>query len=345
MLPPFVPPSARVPTQLLPLITEFVVDRGERVISSSVTTAPWESPQPQHQADEHGREAARRPAHELAQEPAHELAHEPADEPAHEPAQASGQEPEQEPALPSIDDFLLRPLEQVQAESGAPEPEIDAATEQEHALAYAAASPGAPEAPPETTSQSAAPPSQAPSEESSAPEPVALIQDYFVEAPHTEPDQSEAALEQQSADSMQQEEQEAEPRVAEEPEPRAAGEEAVPTETAPAPEETPSSTSGTNKLLPQTTPDAWVSEERDSFNWQSAGNLAAATDEERRASEEWSSTDWEPRGGDSQGHIVTLLAQVARRVRSGELQIRGSKQMTAEAALAAVLAALLAEPE
>jgi hypothetical protein len=38
-----------------------------------------------------------------------------------------------------------------------------------------------------------------------------------------------------------------------------------------------------------------------------------------------------------------MLAQVSRRVRSGELEVQGSKQMGSEAALVAALSALLAE--
>ena len=42
-------------------------------------------------------------------------------------------------------------------------------------------------------------------------------------------------------------------------------------------------------------------------------------------------------------NVSTLLAQISRRVRSGELEVQGSKQMSAESALVAALGALLAE--
>lgn len=90
--------------------------------------------------------------------------------------------------------------------------------------------------------------------------------------------------------------------------------------------------------------ETWVAEERDAFDWQGAATLAPAEDEERRAAADWSSTDWDHKGTSTQDYIVSLLAQVARRVRSGELHVHGNRAMTAEAALAAVLAALLSAP-
>jgi hypothetical protein len=93
----------------------------------------------------------------------------------------------------------------------------------------------------------------------------------------------------------------------------------------------------------QNSQEGWVAEERDAFDWQSAASLAVPPAEEQRASEEWSSTEWERSSGSIQDHVSTLLAQVSRRVRSGELEIQGSKQMSAEAALVAALGALLAE--
>jgi hypothetical protein len=40
MLPPFVPPSARVPAESLPLITEFVIDRSEHASATATIAAP-----------------------------------------------------------------------------------------------------------------------------------------------------------------------------------------------------------------------------------------------------------------------------------------------------------------
>jgi hypothetical protein len=93
----------------------------------------------------------------------------------------------------------------------------------------------------------------------------------------------------------------------------------------------------------QNSPEGWVAEERDAFDWHSVASLAVPPAEEQRAAEEWSSTEWERSSGSIQDHVSTLLAQVARRVRSGELEVQGSKQMGADAALVAVLGALLAE--
>jgi hypothetical protein len=101
--------------------------------------------------------------------------------------------------------------------------------------------------------------------------------------------------------------------------------------------------SGDTEELSQTAPEVWVAEERDAFDWHAVANLAAPPVEDQRAAEEWSSTEWEKSGGSLQDHVATLLVQVSRRVRSGELEIRGNRQMGNEAALVAVLAALLAE--
>lgn len=90
-------------------------------------------------------------------------------------------------------------------------------------------------------------------------------------------------------------------------------------------------------------PEVWVAEERDAFDWHAAANLAVPPAEAQRAADEWSSTEWNRSGGSIQDHIATLLVQLSRRVRSGELEVQGSKQMGTEAALVAALSALLAE--
>lgn len=90
-------------------------------------------------------------------------------------------------------------------------------------------------------------------------------------------------------------------------------------------------------------PEVWVAEERDAFDWHAVANLAVPPAEEQRAAEEWSATEWDRSSGSMQDHIAAQLAAVSRRVRSGELEVRGSKQMGAEAALVAALAALLSE--
>jgi hypothetical protein len=93
----------------------------------------------------------------------------------------------------------------------------------------------------------------------------------------------------------------------------------------------------------QPAPEVWVDEERDAFDWNAVASLTVPPAEEQRAAEEWSSTEWERSSGSVQDHVATLLAQVSRRIRAGELEVQGSKQMGAEAALVAVLGALLAE--
>lgn len=274
MLPPFVPPSARVPAQPLPLITEFVVDRGEwatsaaSVTTASAATGPWKA-------------QANGTSHELM--------------------------------LPSIDEFLMR----------AP------------VIAHSEAEPAD---------------SHDPSADPSAAVPEASAASVHESAPETQPEQPDeqpeeqqqpeaAADERQSSGPMQ---QEAEPGASEQSHAHSDQEPAIDEV---AQTEPSGDLADSNRPASQTSSEAWIREERDSFNWQSAANLAAGPEDERRASEEWSSTDWDPRAGGSQEHVVALLAQVARRVRSGELQVNGARVVTAEAALAAVLAALLAEPD
>ena len=107
-----------------------------------------------------------------------------------------------------------------------------------------------------------------------------------------------------------------------------------------APEE---SVSDTRQAPTPGTPEVWVAEERDAFDWHGVANLAVPAAEDQRAAEEWSATEWERSSGSVQDHVAALLAQVSRRVRSGELEVQGSKQMGPESALVAALAALLSE--
>jgi hypothetical protein len=94
---------------------------------------------------------------------------------------------------------------------------------------------------------------------------------------------------------------------------------------------------------PSAAPEVWVAEERDAFDWHAAANLAVPPAEAQRAAEEWSSTEWDRANTSVQDHVAAILAQVSRRVRSGDLEVHGSKQMGSEAALVAALSALLAE--
>jgi hypothetical protein len=85
----------------------------------------------------------------------------------------------------------------------------------------------------------------------------------------------------------------------------------------------------------------WIAEERNAFDWQSAAGLAVRQNEERRADDEWATTNWD-RGTPSEAEqVATLLNQVVRRVRAGELKVDATRGMSAESALAATLAALL----
>jgi hypothetical protein len=93
----------------------------------------------------------------------------------------------------------------------------------------------------------------------------------------------------------------------------------------------------------QVASEVWMAEERDAFDWHSVANLAVPPAEDQRAAEEWSSTEWERSSGSVQDHVAALLAQISRRIRAGELEVQGSKQMGSEAALVAALAALLGE--
>lgn len=86
----------------------------------------------------------------------------------------------------------------------------------------------------------------------------------------------------------------------------------------------------------------WIAEERNSFDWQSLANLAAARqNEERRAEDDWATTTWDRKAQSESEQVAALLNQVVRRVRTGELKVEATRGMSAESALAATLAALL----
>ena len=94
---------------------------------------------------------------------------------------------------------------------------------------------------------------------------------------------------------------------------------------------------------PAVAPEGWVAEERDAFDWGGVASLAVPPAEDQRAAEEWSSTEWDKSAGTVQEHVATVLAQLARRIRAGELEVQGSRHMSSEEALVAALAAMLAE--
>jgi hypothetical protein len=88
---------------------------------------------------------------------------------------------------------------------------------------------------------------------------------------------------------------------------------------------------------------AWVDQERNAFDWQSVAQLAPAVDDAQRADDEWTATDWDQAGESDAEHVSTVLMQLARRVRSGELHLEALRGASVEATLASVLAALLAD--
>ncbi len=98
-----------------------------------------------------------------------------------------------------------------------------------------------------------------------------------------------------------------------------------------------------------TVSNGWVDAERDSFDWQSVANLATSPAEtllndEQRAADAWMSTDWSTPSSSPTEHIASVLLQLARRVRSGELEVDAPRGTSTEAAVAAVLTALLSQP-
>lgn len=259
MLPPFVPPSVRVASETLPLITEFVVDRVERSFGSSF-------------------------------------------EPASTSAVAAVA------TLPSIDEFVRR------------DPVGVAHADDEFVKRTSRSPWGAYEAQHEVSG------SPAPVEPASA----TVQPDLLLDAHHSHLGAADAVVN-ETADGAEAWAASAARGHGESRVSAASASSAAPVSTTPP---APS----------QIAPEVWVAEERDAFDWHAAANLAVPPAEERRAAEEWSSTEWERSSGSVQDHVAALLAQVSRRVRAGELEVIGSKQMGPEAALVAVLAALLAEP-
>lgn len=92
---------------------------------------------------------------------------------------------------------------------------------------------------------------------------------------------------------------------------------------------------------------AWILEEWEQYDWKKAATLTADPDIVA-AQQAWGDLDWE---GDEHVRassrqrapeiVATILEGIARRIRSGDVRVSGSPGMTDEAALTAVLAALL----
>jgi len=92
---------------------------------------------------------------------------------------------------------------------------------------------------------------------------------------------------------------------------------------------------------------AWILEEWEQYDWKKAATLTGDPDI-IAAQDAWGDLDWE---SDAEGHgaarqrppelIATILEGIAHRIRVGDVQVSGVPGMTDEAALTAVLAALL----
>ncbi|MDQ2890890.1 MAG: hypothetical protein M3R65_10135 [Gemmatimonadota bacterium] len=267
MLPPFVPPSARASSESLPLITEFVVDRGGH---------PFERPYPAS-FDAAGTDGG------VA-------------------------------TLPSIDEFLMVAAAPANWTVPAPD-EFVHKTSRAPSGAYEASE-------------------QAGTEAHIAPVAItaAALEVDMLLPTHPAPVGSEDAILNQTVER------------AEDWEASASSNEPSPPAETPASKDEPSGgASESGQPMPPHAPEEWIARERDAFDWHSVASLAVPPAEEARAAEEWSSTEWDRSSASVEDHISGLLAQVARRVRSGELEVQGSRQMGVEAALVSVLAALLAE--
>lgn len=326
MLPPFVPPSARVPSESLPLITEFVIERGAHVSAAAqgVATPPraWTS--------------------------------------------------EDETELPSIEEFLMARAESAAGSSNgasagaAPaasdvESHVEPAGAAAESEAMAGARPenepavgitpgelerdeGEPIPPAETEVILPAVSADASEVKESAP-PGARFNDEAGSAEAEAPGITVSEAWQASAVSpaVAGEEASARAHELEHGSPEHAETEHAETEHDEWGDEAPAST-GAAAASPAGDV-AWVSEERDAFDWQGVSNIAAGPDETRRAEEAWSGTEWEPRRNPEHEQVATALVQLARRVRAGEVKVELPANATVEASLAAVLAALLAEEE
>lgn len=280
MLPPFIPPSARVASESLPLITDFVVDRVEQSFERSFSLAD---------AAEGG----------VA-------------------------------TLPSIDEFVLQVVSQARDEKAGE------TTQGEQPVQRTSHSPsGTNEAEHDVSGDA----------EAAEPVPVAATQepDMLLDRRGPLPG-SEDAIVNEVVEPAAAWEASAAPTVEEmngsvEEGDASAESSSSGSETSPTSPTSPAESAAT----PAAAPEVWVSEERDAFDWQSAANLAVPPADAQRADDEWSSTEWDRSNGSVQDHVAAMLAQVSRRVRSGDLEVHGSKQMGSEAALVAALSALLAE--
>jgi hypothetical protein len=90
---------------------------------------------------------------------------------------------------------------------------------------------------------------------------------------------------------------------------------------------------------------AWILEEWEQYDWKKVASLTGDPDIVA-AQQAWDDLDWEV-DADAGGRqrpaelVATILDGLARRIRSGDVRVNGSPGMSDEAALTAVLAALL----
>lgn len=100
-------------------------------------------------------------------------------------------------------------------------------------------------------------------------------------------------------------------------------------------------------MPPVPAPQGPASAERHTSEYYWPSTEPAEHDDSDLAEQAWSDLDWDADTRDrarSRGeHVAQALEQVARRIREGELIVRGHPGMTHEAAAAAVLAALVAQ--
>ena len=90
---------------------------------------------------------------------------------------------------------------------------------------------------------------------------------------------------------------------------------------------------------------AWILEEWEQYDWKKAAALTGDPSVVA-AQQAWGDLDWDGgAGGESRQRppevVASILEGIARRIRAGEVRVGGAPGMTDEAALTAVLAALL----
>jgi hypothetical protein len=91
--------------------------------------------------------------------------------------------------------------------------------------------------------------------------------------------------------------------------------------------------------------EGWAAADWQSYDWGGIASLGAPAPEAVEAHAAWSSTDWDPasarQGGSPALDVAAALDEIARRIRSGDLPIEQFRGTPPEAAIAALLAALL----